>query len=102
MWFTEAYIENIFNKVIFKTFILKNAEKKCPNILPRPGSSRQDSLFSPEQITCYIGSVEKNNLTAKKTKRFNLIQKIIPPQKSYGRHFEIIIELKKLIISLFK
>ena len=50
MWFTEAYIENIFNKVIFKTFILKSAEKKCPNILPRPGSSRQDSLFSPEQV----------------------------------------------------
>ena len=38
-------------------------------------SSCQDSLFYPEQIVCNIGSVEKNNLTAKKEKRFNLIQK---------------------------
>jgi hypothetical protein len=28
MWFTEAYIENIFDKLIFKTFILENSKKK--------------------------------------------------------------------------
>ena len=39
-------------------------------------------------------------INAKKTKRFYLIQKIIP-RKSYG-HFEIVIELKKFTISSFK
>jgi hypothetical protein len=69
MWFTEAYIENIFDKLIFKTFILKNSEKKCPNILPRPGSSRQDSLFSPEQVACYIGSVEKTQFNGEEDEK---------------------------------
>ena len=87
MWFTGAYINKIFVKLIFKTFTLENSKKKGPNILPDPEyvafvycSGRliysQDSIFSPVQIACYIGSVEKNNnLTAKKTKRFNLIKK---------------------------
>jgi hypothetical protein len=39
----------------------------------------------------------------KKTNIFNLIQKYNPPlRKSYGRPFDIIIELKTFTISLFK
>ena len=37
MWFTEAYIKNMFVKLIFKLFTLENSKKKCPNTLPRPG-----------------------------------------------------------------
>jgi hypothetical protein len=37
MWFTEAFIKNIFFKLIFKTFTLENSKKKGQNILPRPG-----------------------------------------------------------------
>ena len=72
------YIKNIFDKLIFKTRELK---KKGMNISPRPGICSlcllfrsvhlAKSFFSPEQIACYIGSVEKK-LTAKK-KRFNLV-----------------------------
>ena len=66
-----------------------NSKRKGLNILPRPGIrshgllfrsivpvglSSQDSLFSPEQIS----SVEKNNLTVKKTEIFNLVQKSPP------------------------
>jgi hypothetical protein len=50
--------------ILFKTITL--------SIVPI-GSSSQESLSSREQISCYICSVEKNNLTEKKTKRFNLI-----------------------------
>ena len=62
VWFTEAYIENIFDKLIFKTFILKNSKKKVriycldPEYVP-VGSSSQHSLPSLEQIPCYIGFV---------------------------------------------
>lgn len=70
MRFTEAYINNIFDKLIFKKFILENSKTKVPNILPRPeiGSLcllfrsvhlAKSFFFSPEQIACYIGSVEK-------------------------------------------
>jgi hypothetical protein len=37
MWFTEAYIKNMFVKLIFKSFTLENSKKKGPNTLPRPG-----------------------------------------------------------------
>ena len=43
---------------------------------------------------------KNNNLTAKKTKRFNLNQNT--RQKSYGSHFGIIIKSKKFSISSFK
>jgi hypothetical protein len=37
MWFTEAYIKNIFVKLILKIFTFENSNGKGQNILPRPG-----------------------------------------------------------------
>ena len=69
MWFTDAYIKNIFVKLIFKTFTLEISKKKVRLYCIEPeyvavafvpvGSSSQDSLSNPEQIACYIGTVEK-------------------------------------------
>jgi hypothetical protein len=84
MWLTEAYIKTILVKLIFKTFTLENSKKKGQNILPRPGIHRllfrlahiyPRQFFQSGTIACYIGYVEKKELTAKKMKRYNLIQK---------------------------
>jgi hypothetical protein len=37
MWFTEAYIKNIFVKLFLKIFTFENSNGKGQNILPRPG-----------------------------------------------------------------
>jgi hypothetical protein len=85
-WFTEAYIKNILVKLIFKTFTLENSKKKGLHILPRPGICNFCLLFRSTHLTKTVFSVhnklpatlalmKKNNLTEKKTKRFNLIQK---------------------------
>jgi hypothetical protein len=85
MWFTEAYIKTILVKLIFKTFTIENSKKKGQNILPRPGI--HSLLFRlvhiyPRQFfqsgtNCLLHRLcrKKKNLTAKKMKRFNLIQK---------------------------
>jgi hypothetical protein len=51
MWFTEAYIKNIFVKLIFKIFTLENSKKKGLNILLRPGKR---SLLSIVLVSSYI------------------------------------------------
>jgi hypothetical protein len=108
MWFTEAYIKIIFVKSIFKIFTLEISNKNGPNILPRPGIRNLYLLFLSAHLAktvfqsgtnCPLHRLcRKKKLTAKKTERFNLIQKIIP-RKWYGGHFEIVIELKKFTIS---
>ena len=84
-WFIEAYVKIIFVKLIFKIFTLEISKKKGPYIFPRQGiqplpivpvgSSSQHSIFSPEQIAYLHRLCRKKKLTAKKTKRLNLIQK---------------------------
>ena len=37
LWFTDAYIKNIFIKLIFKTFTFREFKKTGPNILSRSG-----------------------------------------------------------------
>jgi hypothetical protein len=84
MWFTEAYIKNIFFQLIFKTFTLENSKKKGQNILPRPGRHSFCLLFRSVHLAKRVFSVQnklpatsalskkKNNLTAKKMKRFTI------------------------------
>jgi len=64
MWFTEAYIENIFDKLIFKIFNLENSEKKCPNILPRPGICSLCLLLRSAHLDKTVFSVRRNKLSA--------------------------------------
>jgi hypothetical protein len=71
------------------------------NAADRSNITSQDSLFSPEQIACYIGSVEKK-INDEEDEKIKFDPKIIPPRKSYSRHFEIVIALKKFIISSSK
>ena len=107
MWFTGAYIKNTkyFVKLIFKIFTLEISKKKVPNILPRPVKHNLCLLFRSTHLAKTFFSVRdklpatsalsKKKITAKKMKRFNLIQP--PSGKSYDRHFEIIIECCRTI-----
>ena len=107
MWFTGAYIKNTkyFVKLIFKIFTLEISKKKVPNILPRPVKHNLCLLFRSAHLAKTFFSVRdklpatsalsKKKITAKKMKRFNLIQP--PSGKSYDRHFEIIIECCRTI-----
>jgi len=81
MWFTEAYNINMFVKLIFKAFTLENSKKKGPNILPRhclffQSAHLAKTVFSvPNKLPTISALLKKNNLTSKKTKRLNFIQK---------------------------
>ena len=85
MLFTEAYIKNIFVKLIFKTFVLENSKEKGSNILLRPGicslclllrSAHLAKTFFSVQTNCLLHCLcGKKKLT---TKRFNLTQNQSP------------------------
>jgi hypothetical protein len=51
MWFTEAYIKNIFVKLILKIFTLENSNGKGQNILPRPGGWQRKLVEIPCEYT---------------------------------------------------
>ena len=99
---------SFFVKLIFKIFALENAQQKKGSELD-PGfvysSGRfiqpRQSFLSGTNLLLHRLCQKKKKLTAKKTKRFNLIQKY-PFLKIVCRHFEVIIELKKFTISSFK
>jgi hypothetical protein len=50
MWFTEAYIKNIFVKLILKIFTFENSNGKGQNILPRPGRCSLGLFFRPVHL----------------------------------------------------
>ena len=74
------YVVKLFRQISIQDICFRECTEKRseldPGFVYSSGRSfGQDSIFCPEQIYCNIGSVKKKNLMAKKTKRFNLIQK---------------------------
>jgi hypothetical protein len=67
----------MFVKLIFKTFTLENSKKKGTNILPRFGIRSLCLLFWLDHLAETVFSFRNKlpDTSAKKTKRFNLIQK---------------------------
>jgi hypothetical protein len=86
-------------KLIFKTFTLENSKKKGLHILPIPGICNFCLLFHSTHLTKTVFSVhnklpatlalmKKNNLTEKKTKRFNLIYASVNHLRILQRQFD--------------
>jgi hypothetical protein len=84
------FILHIINICSSQTFTLENSKKKGPNILLRPRIHSLCLLFRSTLLAKTVFPVrnklpatsalsKKNYLTAKKTKRFNLIQIKSPP-----------------------
>ena len=79
----EKYVRQIN---FLKTFTLENSKKKGSNILPRSGIRSPCLLFRSAHIyprqsfqsgtNCLLHWLCRKKLTTKKTKRFNLIQKL--------------------------
>ena len=57
LWFTDAYINNIFVKLI-----LKNSKRKGPNTLPRTGILSLDPFFRSAHLAKTDFSVRNNIL----------------------------------------
>ena len=60
------------------------------------------TVFSVRNKLPATSALSKKKINGEEDEKIKFDPKIIPPRKSYSRHFEIVIALKKFTISSFK
>ena len=65
-------------------------------------TSLAKTVFSVRNKLPATSALSKKKINGEEDEKIKFDPKIIPPRKSYSRHFEIVIALKKFTISSFK